>query len=321
MAFQDAVSDTGNSAHELLYTDTAESGMISIAAGESDGTDTQETNTHISIPKDFVVKCVKCGKVLFKEELEESFQVCPKCGYHNRLTWEERIEMICDEGSFCEYFQNMASENPLNFPGYDDKKSVTNKKTDLNDGTVVGECEIDGISSLIGVMDVRYMMGSMGSVTGEKIARLFEIGADKELPVILFTASGGARMQEGIISLMQMAKTSGAVKKYSDLGNLYITVLTDPTTGGVTASFAMLGDIILAEPGSLIGFAGRRVIEDTIGETLPDNFQSAEFLLESGFVDNIVHRNELKSTLALLLNLHGYGESGTRQGGGRCNER
>lgn len=268
--------------------------------------DSSNDNPHINIPKDFVVKCPSCYKVLFKEELEENFKVCPKCHHHSRLTYDERIKLICDEDSFIEYFSNMESQNPLGFPDYDNKKAKSKSSTGLSDGTVVGECKILGVRSLIGIMDVRYMMASMGSVTGEKITRIFEIGAEKNLPVILFTASGGARMQEGIISLMQMAKTSAAVKKHSDSGNLYITVLTDPTTGGVTASFAMLGDIILAEPASLVGFAGQRVIEGTIGEKLPDDFQSAEFMMKNGFIDNIVHRNELKHTLAFLLCSHGY---------------
>jgi acetyl-CoA carboxylase carboxyl transferase subunit beta len=200
----------------------------------------------------------------------------------------------------------MKSKNPINFPDYEQKQEKLREQTGLNDAVVTGVGTIKGIKTVIGVMDSHYMMGSMGSVVGEKITRAIEYGTQNGLPVIMFTASGGARMQEGIVSLMQMAKTSGAVARHSESGNLYITVLTDPTTGGVTASFASLGDIIIAEPKVLVGFAGRRVIEGTIKQHLPDEFQSAEFQLEKGFVDMIVERKQMRSTLAKILQLHNY---------------
>ena len=214
-----------------------------------------------------------------------------------------------DEGTFVEFDKDIFTANPLNFEGYEDKISELREKTGLSEAVITGSCKIGGMPCMIGVMDSKFLMASMGSVVGEKLTRMFEYATEKRLPVVLFTASGGARMHEGIFSLMQMAKVSGAVKLHSDAGLLYITVLTDPTTGGVTASFAMLGDIILSEPGALIGFAGRRVIEGTIGEKLPGDFQSAEFNLKNGFVDAIVSRDELKSTLSLLLTMHKEGES------------
>lgn len=214
-----------------------------------------------------------------------------------------------DEGTFVEFDKDIFTANPLDFEGYEDKISELREKTGLSEAVVTGSCKIGGMPCMIGVMDSKFLMASMGSVVGEKLTRMFEYATEKRLPVVLFTASGGARMHEGIFSLMQMAKVSGAVKLHSDAGLLYITVLTDPTTGGVTASFAMLGDIILSEPGALIGFAGRRVIEGTIGEKLPGDFQSAEFNLKNGFVDAIVSRDELKSTLSLLLTMHKEGES------------
>ena len=231
-------------------------------------------------------------------------KVCSNCGYHARLTAAERIEEIADNFTFVEYDKHMKSVNPIDFEGYPDKILQQRRRTGLREAVITGECQIMGRPCALGVMDARFMMASMGSVVGEKITRLFERAEEKNFPVILFTASGGARMQEGIISLMQMAKTSGAVGRHSQKGLLYITVLTDPTTGGVTASFASLGDIIIAEPKVMIGFAGRRVIESTIKQRLPDDFQSAEFALQHGFVDMIVERRDMRKTLAQLLRLH-----------------
>lgn len=260
----------------------------------------------VSIPADLLFKCHRCGNVMFREDFVGASKVCKECGYHERLSARERLNTIVDTDSFVEYDKDMTSKNPISFEGYEEKISSLQEKTGLKDAVITGECTIKTKPCVIGIMDSSFMMGSMGSVVGEKITRAFERAIDKSLPVILFTASGGARMQEGIVSLMQMAKTSAAVKRHSDKGLLYITVLTDPTTGGVTASFASLGDIIIAEPKVLIGFAGRRVIEDTIKQRLPDDFQSAEFLLEHGFVDMIVKRKNMRRTLSKLLRYHGY---------------
>lgn len=253
-------------------------------------------------------KCPRCQSLTSLEKYEVLNRVCPHCNYHGRLSARDRIRITADKNTFVEYDADMLSCNPIDFPEYDKKQSELREKTGLSDAIVTGECKIKGSSAVIGVMDSRYMMASMGSVVGEKIARAFEKAADKNLPVIMFTASGGARMQEGIVSLMQMAKTSGAVKYHSDRGGLYITVLTDPTTGGVTASFASLGDIIIAEPKILVGFAGRRVVEGTIKQRLPDDFQLAEFMQDKGFVDLIAERKKMRSTLSHLLKLHGYTE-------------
>lgn len=263
-----------------------------------------ENSGAVSVHENLMFKCPRCQKVEFMENFELSGKVCPHCNYHARLTARERLEMTCDPGSFTEYDANLKSRNPIDFPGYPEKLEKLREQTGLEEAMVTGECTIEGMRCVIGVMDTHFMMASMGSVVGEKIARAFEKARDKRLPVILFTASGGARMQEGIISLMQMAKTSGAVGLHSDAGLLYITVLTDPTTGGVAASFAALGDIILAEPKVLIGFAGRRVIESTIKQRLPDEFQSAEFFLEHGFVDMLVERSAMRKTLGRLLRFH-----------------
>lgn len=255
------------------------------------------------------VKCPRCQSPVLLQKYEELHRVCPDCNYHGRLSSSERIEITFDEGSFAELDGNLISRNPIDFPEYPEKQEELRKNTGLNDAVVTGTAMIKGIKTVAGIMDSRYMMGSMGSVVGEKITRAFEYAVENQLPVILFTASGGARMQEGIVSLMQMAKTAGAVKRHSDAGGLYITVLTDPTTGGVTASFASLGDIIIAEPKVLIGFAGRRVIESTIRQRLPEDFQLAEFMQEHGFVDIIVERKKMRSTLSHLLKIHGYGEA------------
>lgn len=256
------------------------------------------------IPNGLWVKCTSCGKTQYKKEVEEKLNICPGCGAYFRLGARERIKLITDENSFREFNGNMVGKNPLNFPGYRNKLKESSEKTGLNDAVVTGLGSINGNKAILAVMDSNFMMGSMGSVVGEKITQAIEIATSRKEPIIIFTCSGGARMQEGIVSLMQMAKTSAALKRHSEAGLLYITVLTDPTTGGVTASFAMLGDIILAEPKALIGFAGRRVIEQTIKQQLPEEFQSAEFLLEHGFVDKIVKREDLKMELSKILKLH-----------------
>lgn len=251
-------------------------------------------------------KCPRCQATNPLSKYEELHRVCPSCNYHGRLSARERIAITVDRESFKEYDADMKSGNPIDFPEYNEKQEQLRENTGLNDAVVTGTALIKGSPVVIGVMDSRYMMGSMGSVVGEKITRAFEYATKNNLPVVMFTAAGGARMQEGIVSLMQMAKTSGAVKFHSDSGGLYITVLTDPTTGGVTASFASLGDIIIAEPKILIGFAGRRVIESTIKQRLPDDFQLAEFMFEKGFVDMIVERKKMRSVLSHLLKLHGF---------------
>ncbi|WP_291569960.1 acetyl-CoA carboxylase, carboxyltransferase subunit beta [Clostridium sp. UBA4548] len=257
-----------------------------------------------TIPDGLWVKCEGCGKILYKNDLEENQKVCNLCNYHFRLTARERIEQIIDSGTFIELNKELISSNPLDFNGYEEKLEKLKKSTELEEAVVTGYGKINNNNTVIAVMDSRFLMGSMGSVVGEKITRAVEFATEKELPIVIFTCSGGARMQEGIFSLMQMAKTSSAISIHNKKGLLYITVITDPTTGGVTASFAMLGDIILSEPNALIGFAGRRVIEQTIKESLPADFQKAEFLQKKGFVDRIVKRNELKETLGKLLRLH-----------------
>jgi len=266
---------------------------------------------NVEIPEDLLFKCPRCGNVIYNDDFERALKVCPKCGYHSRLTWQERLDMTVDKGSFRPFDENMHSLNPIGFPKYEEKMEKLSAVVGMNDAIKTGECTIRGYRCVIGIMDSHFMMASMGSVVGEKITRAFEYATEKGLPVVMFTASGGARMQEGIISLMQMAKTSGAVKRHSDAGGLYITVMTDPTTGGVTASFASLGDIILAEPKVLIGFAGRRVIQDTIRQRLPDDFQSAEFLQECGFVDMIVERGMMRKRISNILKLHGFPKEGT----------
>ncbi len=256
-----------------------------------------------------VFVCKKCGAAISKAETVANKYVCRECGYYFRIRTKNRIKMCADAGTFEPWFEDVEQTNPLDFPGYDEKLAQTQEKTGLAEGVTIGYARIDGEPVVLGVCDARFLMGSMGHVVGEKIALAVEKATSMRLPVILFCCSGGARMQEGIISLMQMAKTSAALKKHSDKGLLYVPVLTDPTTGGVTASFAMLGDIILAEPGALIGFAGPRVIEQTIGEKLPEGFQRAEFQLEHGFVDAVVERSNLKQMLAQILKCHHYTQS------------
>jgi len=257
-----------------------------------------------SIPDGAWYKCASCEKTVYKKELGTN-KVCPKCGFCFRLTARERVALVSDKGSFVEHDAELIGGNPLEFPGYSEKLSKLRDVTGLGDAVVCGKCQMDGFDCYIGAMDPTFIMGSMGSVVGEKLVRMFENATREGLPAVVFTVSGGARMQEGIISLMQMAKVSAAVARHSEAGLLYVTVLTDPTTGGVTASFAMLGDVILAEPGAVVGFAGRRVIESTIKQSLPKDFQSAEFVMQHGFIDSVVTREKLKSTLSNLLSLHG----------------
>lgn len=263
-----------------------------------------DKKSKVSIPRDLLFQCPRCGNSMFMDDFVGASKVCASCGYHARLTAQERLDLTIDKGTFEEYDADMTSKNPIQFDGYEKKIADLQEKTGLRDAVLTGECRIRNKHCVIAVMDSHFMMASMGSVVGEKLTRAFERAAQKNLPIVVFAASGGARMQEGIVSLMQMAKTSAAVARHSDKGLLYITVLTDPTTGGVTASFASLGDIIIAEPKVLIGFAGRRVIEDTIRQRLPDDFQSAEFLMEHGFVDMIVPRKNLRRTISRLIRLH-----------------
>ena len=255
------------------------------------------------VPDGMFRQCPSCKKAVYHRELGEN-KICPHCSYAFRISAQERLQITIDPGSFEEWDSEVVTIDPLDFPGYKKKVQDTQIRTGLREAIVTGKAEINGLSHAIGVMDSHFIMGSMGQAVGEKITRLFEEALAQELPVILFTCSGGARMQEGIISLMQMAKTSAAVANHSNAGLLYVTVLTDPTTGGVTASFAMEGDIILSEPHALVGFAGRRVIESTIREKLPDDFQQAETVLKNGFIDKIVPRNELRQILATILSLN-----------------
>lgn len=250
------------------------------------------------------VKCDACKEILYKDEVHKNYSVCPNCGKHFRLSARRRISQVIDEGTFVEINKDMETRNPLNFEGYSKKIEILQEKTNIKEAVTTGFGEINGEKVVIAVMDGNFMMGSMGSVVGEKITYSIEQAIENKLPFIIFCVSGGARMQEGIISLMQMAKTSAALAKLDEAGLLYISVLTDPTTGGVTASFASLGDIILAEPNALIGFAGPRVIEQTIKQKLPDGFQKSEFLLEHGFIDKIVERKDMKDTLYKILQLH-----------------
>lgn len=257
------------------------------------------------VPQGLLRKCNKCGAAIVTEDVKNGNYICPKCGGYFRIHAYTRIRMITDEGSFEEWDKDLVGGNPMEYRGYEEKLNSVREKTGLQEAVVTGKGRINGREAVIGVCDGRFFMASMGWAVGEKITRAVERATREQLPVILFACSGGARMQEGITSLMQMSKTSAALKKHSDAGLLYISVLTEPTTGGVTASFAMLGDVILAEPGALIGFAGPRVIEQTIRQKLPKGFQRAEFLLEHGFVDEIVERENLKRTLTKLLKLHG----------------
>lgn len=258
----------------------------------------------LGIPRGLWVKCPKCGETVYKDEVRLCAYTCPKCGGLFRIKAGTRIRMLADEGSFEEWFAYLPGKNPLDYPGYPEKLSQLQDKLHMDEAVRIGKAEIGGISTVLGVMDARFLMGSMGYAVGEKITRAFERATEEKLPVVLFCCSGGARMQEGMISLMQMAKTAAAIGKHSERGLFYLSVLTDPTMGGVTASFAMLGDIILAEPEALVGFAGPRVIAQTIGQKLPEGFQRAEFLLEHGLIDAVVERAELRERIALLLRMH-----------------
>lgn len=256
------------------------------------------------VPDELCRSCPSCKKLCFLSDLQANCFVCPDCGHHFRLSARERIALIADAGSFAEINQDLTSTAGSTFPGYAQKLEGAMQKSGENEGVVTGFCQVGGHCCALFVMDSLFFMGSMGTAVGEKITLLFEAALAKKLPVLGYTVSGGARIQEGILSLMQMAKTSAAVKRHSQAGLFYLTVLTDPTTGGVTASFAMEGDIILAEPGALIGFAGPRVIEQTIRQKLPEGFQRSEFLIQKGFVDSIVDRRQQKQTISLLLGLH-----------------
>jgi acetyl-CoA carboxylase carboxyl transferase subunit beta len=261
------------------------------------------------IPEGLMNRCPKCGTIQFSKELEKNLKVCSECGHHFRLNALERIAMTLDDGRLFEFDADLISEDPLQFPGYASKLEQQKQNTGLNDGIVTGEGEIGGFPIVAGVMSFDFFSGSMGSVVGEKVTRAIERATEKRLPLILFSTSGGARMQESILSLMQMAKTSAALARFQDQGGLFISVFTDPTLGGVSASFASLGDYNLAEPGAIVGFAGRIVIEQTIRQKLPDNFQTAEFNLKHGQLDKVVHRKEMKSFLTKLLDMHlGKGE-------------
>ncbi len=253
-------------------------------------------------------KCPECGQVVYRKDLVANANVCSNCGYHNRINSEERIGLIANPGSFQALDIELSPTDPLGFKdrrAYADRLRESQANTGMKDGVVTGLCLVESFHLALAVMDFRFMGGSMGSVVGEKITRLIERATSEKIALLIVCASGGARMQEGMLSLMQMAKISGALKRHREAGLLYMPLLTHPTTGGVTASFAMLGDLILAEPKALIGFAGRRVIEQTLREKLPENFQTAEYLQEHGFVDTIVPRTKLKTTLSSLLNLHG----------------
>lgn len=265
------------------------------------------------VPGGMWKKCNHCGKPVFTEDVIRGFYICPECGKYFRMPSDCRIAMIADEGSFEPWDEDVSGGNPIQFPGYEKKLEELKEKTGLSEAVVTGKARIGGIEAVLGVCDSRFLMASMGHAAGEKITRAIERAKEEKLPVILFCCSGGARMQEGIISLMQMAKTAAACRRHSEAGLLYLSVLTDPTTGGVTASFAMLGDLILAEPGALIGFAGTRVIEQTIRQKLPENFQKAEFLMEHGFVDRIINRETMKEELIQILTLHRQKERNVRE--------
>ena len=267
---------------------------------------TQETPVDDSIGK-LWVKCYSCDAQLLRKDVEDNLEVCPKCGYHFRINAKTRIKQLFDEGSFKEYFENISPSDPLEFfdtEAYIDRQKSAKAKTNLNDAVITGVGKVNGEEIAVAVMDFEYMGGSMGSVVGEKVTGIIEVALEKKLPVITVTASGGARMQESALSLMQMAKTSCAVAKLNEAKLLYINILTDPTYGGVTASFGTIGDIIIAEQGARIGFAGRRVIEQTIRQKLPADFQTAEYLMKHGQLDMITKRSDLKETLARILKMH-----------------
>lgn len=261
------------------------------------------------VPEGIMTKCPNCKKIMYSKELQKNLKICFNCDYHYPMNAKERLASFLDEGSFIEFNQDLKSTNPLGFPGYIEKVEKDIEKTGMNEAVVTGTGTVNQHPIVVAVMDSTFRMGSMGSVVGEKITRAIEKAGEEGVPFVIFTASGGARMQEGVLSLMQMAKTSVALKKFSENGGLTIAIMTDPTTGGVSASFASLGDFNLAEPGALIGFAGRRIIEQTIREELPEDFQTAEFLLEHGQLDAVISRAELKEKVSTILDIHQPGGS------------
>lgn len=266
--------------------------------------DLDENSNMPNIPNGRWINCDKCKNIIYKDDLEKNLNVCTNCGYHFKISAIDRINQIFDENSFYELFTDINSDNPLEFEGYEEKLQQNKRKSNLDEAVVTGVGSINSKEVCAAIMDSNFMMGSMGCAVGEKITRVIEHATKHKMPLIIFSSSGGARMQEGILSLMQMAKTSVTIGKHNEAGLLYISVITNPTTGGVTASFAMQGDIIISEPNAVIGFAGRRVIENTINEKLPEDFQSAEFALEKGFIDSIVARKDLKNYLSKILSLH-----------------
>ena len=261
----------------------------------------QKKKNKVDIPIGKWVKCDNCKEIIYKETVRENLSICPYCGHYFRMHINKRLEMIADVGTYKRFDLNIETSNPLGLEDYPKKLKTLKEKTGIDEAVAAGTCKINGEKVVICIMDSGFLMGTMGAVVGEKITYAIEQAIEQRLPLIIFTVSGGARMQEGIVSLMQMARTTAALTKLDEAGLLYISVLTDPTYGGVTASFASLGDIILAEPGAMIGFAGQRVIKQTIGEELPEGFQTAEFLLEHGFIDKIVERKDLKDTLYKLI--------------------
>lgn len=267
----------------------------------------KEDGQEKAFPEGLMTKCPECRHIQLTKELEKNHKVCTKCNHHFKMTAQERVDYFLDEGSFESMDDHLQTSNPLNFPAYVEKISADQEKTGLNEAVLTGVGTIDGEEIVVAIMDSHFRMGSMGSVVGEKITRAVEKATELGVPFIIFTASGGARMQEGVLSLMQMAKTSVALKRHSDQGLLFISILTHPTTGGVSASFASVGDINIAEPQALIGFAGRRVIEETVREKLPSDFQTAEFLLEHGQLDAIFHRKDLRKQVSLLVKMHTKG--------------
>ncbi len=264
-------------------------------------------NKKLEVPEGIYTKCDGCEEAILTEEIRANYYVCPKCGHHLKIRATRRLKMIYDNKKYIELFNDLKTNDPLDFPGYKDKLDKLQETTGLEEAVVVGSGRIDGKKVVVCVMDSRFLMGSMGYVVGEKITLAIEYATRRKRPIIIFTTSGGARMQEGIISLMQMAKTSQALAKHHEAGLLYISYITNPTTGGVTASFATLGDIIIGEPNALIGFAGARVIESTIKQQLPEGFQRTEFMQDQGFIDMIVERKDMKKTISLLLKMHSRG--------------
>lgn len=279
---------------------TIPSERLERSGGQAEG----EQRPKREIPEGLMSKCNKCGTIQYSKELEKNLKVCPSCGYHMRLGAMERIAMTLDPEGFIEFDSEMESVDPLKFPGYASKLEQQRSKTGQVEAVITGQGSIGGHPVIVAVMNFEFFTGSMGSVVGEKITRAVEEATDKKLPMLIFSTSGGARMQESILSLMQMAKTSAALARFGEAGGLFISIITDPTTGGVSASFASLGDIIIAEPGAVFGFAGRIVIEQTIRQKLPEDFQTAEFNLQHGQLDLVVHRKEMRSTLTKLLEMH-----------------